>query len=424
MPPTDRRTRRRFGVAALTVAAAATLTFGATATPAVADAFPVTNPFSTPGPSSEALAVTLTAQRIMAHSGPGVAIAIVKSDPADPARPVTTAYYFGSADKAAGTPVAPQTQFEIASETKTFTAALLAKRIADGQSQLSDLAQDYAHGVTLPTEAGAAITLGDLVTHRSGLTDDPPNLDKPCEGRIMCNPKALYDRDFLWQGLEAPGALHTAPGTSWLYSDFGFGTLGTLMADAFGPGRDQPPFGPVVQRELTGPLGMTATTLESRAANLAQPYADGHPTDLWDNTAALAGGGGLVSTVSDMATWAAATLGYGDNPLVPVLQSMITAIPGPSNPVQKDMQMGMGWQLYPSSGITPAHAFKNGGAAGSTSATYLVPARGWAVTVLNNGHNMDLVTAATKDLMSTLAPNTSETATGSSGSLPWGSSGS
>ncbi len=72
------------------------------------------------------------------------------------------------ADKENQRPVGPQTQFEIASETKTFTAGLLAKRIDEGLSTLGDLAQDYEHDVTFPTMDDTVVTLGDLVTHRRG----------------------------------------------------------------------------------------------------------------------------------------------------------------------------------------------------------------------------------------------------------------
>ncbi|WP_137723679.1 serine hydrolase domain-containing protein [Prescottella subtropica] len=414
MPTTLRRS-------ALAVATFLTLS-AVGAAPAAADVAPTPNPGSVPGDAAESAAVVATAQQILAHSGPGLAIAVTKPDPAYPGASLTTSYYFGDADKALGRRVGPQTQFEIASETKTFTAALLAKRIAQGQAHLDDPAQPYASGVTLPSRDGAVITLGDLVTHRSGLTDDPPNLDAPCGGVPGCNPKPRYDRGYLWQGLEKPDALFAAPGTQWLYSDFGFGTLGTLLADTFAPGHPEPAFGQVVADELTGPLGMTSTTLETRTPDLAQPYAHGKPANLWDNTAALAGGGGLISTASDMAIWAAATLGYGDNPLVPVLQSMLTEIPGPTDPKNPGTAMGMAWQLFPASGSTPAYAFKNGGAAGSTSATVLVPENGWAITVLNNGANMDFVSSATTTLMQTLVAG--EPGPGATGSVVFGSTGS
>ncbi|WP_031938286.1 serine hydrolase domain-containing protein [Prescottella defluvii] len=436
MQPTvrrTRRTRRRVGATALTLATTASLALTAATTPAPAAILQLPNPGSAIGDGWELQTVMRTAATVVGHSAPGMSIAIVKPDPDEPGESITTTYHFGLADKENQRKVGPQTQFEIASETKTFTAALLAKRIRAGQSDLADLAQDYEQDVTFPTMGGAAITLGDLVTHRSGLTDDPGNLHAGCPGSDPGCPDAMarYNRTLLREGIEAPGALANAPGSTWLYSDFGFGTVGTLMADAFAPGSPEPQFADVVEAELTGPLGMTSTVLETRTPELAQPYRNGAEADLWNNTGALAGGGGLISTVSDMARWVAGTLGYGDSPLVPVLQSMLEPIAGVAPTNQPDMTMGMAWQLYPAqNGITRPYAFKNGASNGSTSATYLLPSEGWGVTVLANGlHTRDdgqadpTTDQAAFALMRELAPLFPTPETGS-GSSPFGSVGS
>ncbi|MDG3010532.1 beta-lactamase family protein [Rhodococcus sp. D2-41] len=409
------RNRRVTGVG---LAAAAAVLAAALTPPAAAATLPQPNAVSVTGDRNEQTAVEKVAATIVGPVAPGMAVAIVKRDPRS-GEPITTTYYFGQADNATpGTvgQVGPQTQFELASETKLFTGALLAKRVHDGQSQLTDHAQKYETGLTFPVKDGKNITLGELVTHRSGLTDDPPN--------DYVNRKAQYNRADLWQGLENPKALATSPGSTWLYSDFGFGTLGTLMADAFEPGQPQPPFADVVQRELTGLLGMPSTVLENQATNLAQPYGpDGTPAPLWDNIAAMAGGGGLVSTAADMATWNATTLGYGNSPLKPVLQSMLDTIPGVGQ------KMGMAWQLYPAqNGIRHPYAFKDGDSTGSSNATYLIPSDGFAVTVLTNGgHGSDSDSRAPKavnqaafDLMQELQPGVPTTGS-STGSPTFGS---
>ncbi|WP_420880406.1 serine hydrolase domain-containing protein [Rhodococcus sp. (in: high G+C Gram-positive bacteria)] len=426
MQPTLRRPYRRAGVAALATATCVVL--AATLAPTASAAIPLPNAGSSTGDGWETRTVARAASKVVGQSAPGMSIAIVKRNPNRPDEAITTTYHFGMADKERHRPVGVQTQFEIASETKTFTAALLAKRITEGHSDLDDLAQDYEQDVTFPTMGGAAITLGDLVTHRSGLADDPGNLNAGCPGggtHGCSDAKALYNRTLLWEGLEAPGALADAPGSAWLYSDFGFGALGTLMADAYEPGHAEPRFADVVQRELTGPLGMTGTVIESPTPDLAVPYSNGTPTDLWYNTGALAGGGGLISTASDMAKWVAATLGYGDDPLVPVLQSMLEPIPGVSPTNMPHMQMGMAWQLFPAqNGINRPYAFKNGGASGTTSATYLMPSEGWGVTVMANGDDSAATDGAAFELMRELAPDYPATPEGAVGSLSFGSLGS
>lgn len=49
---------------------------------------------------------------------------------------------------------------------------------------------------------------------------------------------------------------------------------------------------------------MMGTVIETKATDLAVPYyLDGTRAPLWNNTGAIAGGGGLVSTAEDMSIW-------------------------------------------------------------------------------------------------------------------------
>src|SRR3546814_16086268 len=104
----------------------------------------------------------------------------------------------------------------------------------------------------------------------------------------------------LWKGLQAAVALEFSPGSHWLYSDFGFGLLGTLMADKIIPGQEKPPFAAAVAREITDPLGMMGTVIETKATDLAVPsYLAGTRAPLWKTTGAITGGGGVVSNAGD-----------------------------------------------------------------------------------------------------------------------------
>ncbi|MGO4202068.1 serine hydrolase domain-containing protein [Rhodococcus sp. TAF43] len=216
MQRTLRRARRRVGATAFTLAATASLALTTATAPASAATPVLPNPGSVIGDPWELQTVMRAAAAVVDHSAPGMSIAIVKPDPHQPGESITTTYYFGLADKENKHKVGPQTQFEIASETKTFTGALLAKRIYRGLAELDDPAQDYEQNVTFPTMDGSAITLGDLVTHRSGLTDDPGNLHAGCPGDDpkCVDAKALYNRTLLWEGLEAPGTLANPPGST------------------------------------------------------------------------------------------------------------------------------------------------------------------------------------------------------------------
>lgn len=392
---------RAFVVA--TVVAACLLPGGGTATAA-----PTLNPGSTPGGSHEMDVVATAATTILSKDAKGVAIAIVKPG-IGPNGSVTTTYYFGAADAATNRLVGPDTQFEIASETKTFTAALLAKALAEGKVQIDDPVSKWVPaGTTVPSKDGQVITLRDLVTHRSGLAADPPNLTPN---------KANYTVELLWAGLNN-AQLQSTPGTTWLYSDWGFGLLGTVLSNILMPGHAQPPFKDVVAQNLAGPLGLASTAIETHTADLAKGYDANGPAPYWDNTAALAGGGGLISTINDMALWASTNLGIGVNPLAQLLPSTVQYQAGGQSGT--DMTMGMAWQLYPHAVDFPvSYAFKNGGSTGFSSATFLVPSKKWAVTVLSNGGSINhpednVVSAAALKIMVALARESVLPGTGSS----------
>ncbi|XGU18104.1 hypothetical protein ACETU7_18955 [Rhodococcus sp. 3Y1] len=118
------------------------------------------------------------------------------------------------------------------------------------------------------------------------------------------------------------------------------------MADKIIPGQEKPPFAAAVAREITDPLGMMGTVIETKATDLAVPYhLDGTRAPLWNNTGAIAGGVGW-SAPPRTCRFGLQQLGYGNNPLKPVLTSMLEQIDtqAPENPA---FGMGMAWQLQP-----------------------------------------------------------------------------
>lgn len=339
-------------------------------------------------------------------AGTGVSVAVVEPLGPGSDQAAVTTYAAGktqvgdSAD--APSPVSASTLFEIGSETKTFTGALLAQLISSGQVSLSDPLGKYAPpGVVVPTwNAGGSeipITLGNLATHQSGLPRVPSNLGTDPTA------KQNYTEAMMWQAI-SDTALLWEPGTNWLYSNFGFGVLGTVLANVAQPGSSAPPYGQVVASTLTGPATMSSTALENcspqacpQMPDLATPYLPGDkPAPYWNNTGAIAGAGGLVSSATDMGAWVAGALGYPSpisgfaaQPTKEIAQ-VRTICTNPKSCKQASFSMGMAWQLYQKGDwINEPFAFKNGGTAGMHSATYLLtsPNRRIAVTVLTNSPN-------------------------------------
>lgn len=318
----------------------------------------------------------------------GMAVAVI-SPLADGAL-TTTTFEFGDAKIEVGrtgqtiaTPVTASTQFEIGSETKVFTGALLAQAVEQGAVTESEHVNKLAPAGDVPTGTGCAraMTLKNLATHRAGLPDDPPNFIHSSTGH------RTYSSSDLFTGL-ADTALLFCPGSGWSYSDFGFGLLGTLLAQTESTPFKTVTYGGLLDAQITGPLEMTATELEpypTPPSTLATPYtATGAVGWDWDNTDAMAGGGGLISSITDMATFVRAQLGDGPAAIVKTLK--MTQVPvAPGMTGDSYFHMGLGWQIYyPETGIRGHLLFKNGGTDGMSSATLLVPKEHLGVTVLSN----------------------------------------
>src|SRR5579871_5044577 len=105
---------------------------------------------------------------------PGLAVGVIEISGHD--QPVYSAGFYGVINKESGAKPTAETLFEIGSETKVFTATLLAFMVNEGQLKLDDPIQMYLpSSVHVPTYEGQQIKILDLATHRSGLPDTPDN---------------------------------------------------------------------------------------------------------------------------------------------------------------------------------------------------------------------------------------------------------
>jgi CubicO group peptidase (beta-lactamase class C family) len=207
---------------------------------------------------------------------------------------------FGYADVDKKTKPDVDTVFRIGSITKSFTAlATLALR-DEGALALDDPLSAFvpeASALVYPTRDAPPITLRQLLTHTSGLPRNA-NLD----------PKATSESDVMkaLSGL----ALENVPGTAFVYSNLGFGLLGIAAGRAAHTSLRE-----VTSRRILVPLGMTATTWDRVAVKegrLATGYELGpkgevRPADD-PQVGATEGGGGLYSSVRDMARYMSAQL--------------------------------------------------------------------------------------------------------------------
>ena len=217
--------------------------------------------------------------------------------------------YYSYGETSPGSGVAPDKEsiFEIGSITKTFNGLLFADRVLNGKLTPDGSAQQHApDGLRVASAAGktgkdatastSTITLGQLLTHFSGLPDFP-RLDQVAN---IQNPFADFTAAKTIDVLNHT-ALDSEPGTSYEYSNMGAAMLGMIIENG-----GKADYASLVSGEILKPLGMKNTAYEVSQKNadrvmrgfmLRPEYPPAQP---WDAGDGMRGAVGLRSTASDL----------------------------------------------------------------------------------------------------------------------------
>ncbi len=222
----------------------------------------------------------------------------------------------GTLERDVQRPVTSETVFELASVTKVFVAVLLSDMVERGEVSLDDPVERHLpSGSKVPQRNGRQITLIDLATHTSGLPPQPydfPTLDHPAG--------ATYSREQLYSAVAAHHLTRDI-GTEWEYGNVDFALLAHALAHRAGTD-----FETLVSQRISGPLGLTSTTLLP-SGDIAARLASGHDSDLHPRSrpalGALAPAGGMLSSAGDLLTLARALLDLAPSPLNGRLPSML-----------------------------------------------------------------------------------------------------
>jgi CubicO group peptidase (beta-lactamase class C family) len=260
--------------------------------------------------------------RLAATRLPGVAVAVTRGSKVE--------FLRGYGTGGRGEPITPDTQFRVASLSKSFTAFAVMRLVEAGKIRLDEPVRRYLPGFRLADAAGARITVRELLNQTSGLgdrgfpqiTDDETSL----AGRVADLRHAH---------------LVGTPGRTFLYCDLNYQVLGRMLEVVSGR-----PLADVLRREVFGPLGMDGTvavpTVQDgpRAApRLAEGsiLVYGFPVGRPELHGLLAGSGGVITTARDMTRWL--TVQSGGDPRVlgaEAMRTMHTPPPG----VNGDYAMG------------------------------------------------------------------------------------
>ncbi|TWP34296.1 serine hydrolase domain-containing protein [Leekyejoonella antrihumi] len=185
-------------------------------------------------------------------------------------------------------PLGADTQYLVASNTKTFSAVMIMQLRDEGRLTLDDTVDRHIAESTHPQ-----VTIRQMLSHVTGMQREPVG--------DVWDTLQFPDRVGL---VESWNAAHRIlrPHSHWHYSNLCFGMLGEIIARLDGCEWRQS-----LQRRLLDPLELHRTTLALAPPHTAQyfvgPYTDVPVTEPLVDKTALDAAGSICSTLGDMVVW-------------------------------------------------------------------------------------------------------------------------
>jgi CubicO group peptidase (beta-lactamase class C family) len=321
-------------------------------------------------------------QAVKEYGVPGCSVAVVKDDK------VVLVRGYGVRQHGREEPVDENTLFMIASNTKPFTAAVLATLVDEGKLGWDDHVIDHLPEFVLPDPYPTRETnIRDLLAHRTGL---PPFAGDNLERLGFDRPELLRRIRFL----KSNRSFREKAG----YSNPGYLAAGMVAARVGGASWED-----LVKVRLFGPMGMTHSGVSvkdrEQSNNVAEAHfakPDGVPYVVpWNDHDPMGPAGSITSTASDMAKWVRMQLNDGrlDGKQVisaKSIQEMHTPamVETPTfaelAPIDQHsgFSYGLGWGIYHYQGSEIVE--KGGAQAGMRSVVTLVPSKKAGIVVLAN----------------------------------------
>lgn len=233
----------------------------------------------------------------------------------------TQFYSTGKVSSTNNATVDQNTIFAIGSNTKVFTAILLADMIEEGLIKLNDPIDKYlTPNAIVPQFKGHKITFEDLATHTSGLPEIPSNY---CTSFLNITPQTTdekvqlafnymkctknYTFDQFYQALSKT-TISREPGSKYEYSTFGSALLGNILILK----SNMSSYDELLEKRILNVLGMNSTAInlsDEQKSRLASGHLSGRELPLLNISNPIAPGGGLYSSASDMLKFISANIG-------------------------------------------------------------------------------------------------------------------
>lgn len=222
---------------------------------------------------------------------PGIAYGIVVDDS------LVVKGATGIINREDSTSATPQSDFRIASMTKSFTAMAIMKLRDEGKLSLADPAEDYIPemaNLEYLTRDAPVIRIENLLTMTAGFPEDNPWGDRQ-----------LDEPDRMLMNLMSEGvSFSNVPAFRYEYSNTGYALLGAIISRVSGV-----PYQEYIRENILLPLGMTHTYWELDKVP-AEQLAIGYrwEDERWSREPMLHDGafgamGGLITTIEDFSRY-------------------------------------------------------------------------------------------------------------------------
>lgn len=301
------------------------------------------------------------------RSGPGVAVAVIRDG-----KIIHTA---ASGDDGRGTALDTDTPMRVESVSKSFTAAAVMQLAENGTVNLDEPVHRYLPEFRIADPRGAAITVRQLLTQTSGMTDATgPDLYRH-NARTLRQAVARL----------STARLATPPGTAFAYHNPNYHVLARMVEVLGGQS-----FADYLEEHIFRPAGMTTSsdvsTAHQQVPDVAAGHltAFGHPFRTEGADYFVDGSGGVVTTAEDMARWLIlqSNGGRAANGTRIVSRESVELMHRPQSPGGSDY--GFGWYTAESAEGPPVRTSHSGAGAGFGAYEGLFRDSGWGVAVLVN----------------------------------------
>lgn len=262
---------------------------------------------------------------------------------------------YGVRDLKSQTAIDGKTNFRLASVTKQFTAMCVMMLVREGKLRydetLSEVFPDFP-------SYGKSVTIGNLLTHTSGLIDYEGILEKQYPNTPLERIPQIKDAGVLALMNQQTGTKFP-PGTKWEYSNSGYAVLAMVIEKVSGE-----PFGKFLHDRIFAPLHMTNTIAYEKGKNevVNRAYGNSKTDGAWQQkdqspTSAVLGDGGIYSSVEDLAKWDDGLRNHTllserdmRPALIPVLVRGASREAVPTDEKGNKIMYGLGWFLDPYKG--------------------------------------------------------------------------